>query len=425
MELRLRGAKKNGASIAVISPRGSKVDRMASIRLYAGPEEIGRSLDVVSGRLVEDRDLTARIEQMGFEDCRDFLERVRGVKGIDKNIENICRGLRESERPVIISATGYSREAANLALVLEAMQGAPPGLNFAFQGCNTLGALETGFSPGPGGRDIMGMVNGVIEGSLKALFVMENDPWSLYPDHSRIDEALQKMEFLVVQDLLWTPTADRADLILPSSSHYETSGTFVNYEGRVQRFSKVFDSVKGTEPGWEILKELAVRMGLECDFDSPLEVMEDLAGARAPFKGMDFNSIGEEGKRWNLPSMRRGFYPPSQRVGRPPAEYPYLLLKGSLLFGSEELSNRAPVMEEAIFPVFVEVSAGDAKTEGISDGEEVLVRSVKGEFKVRAKVSKSLISGVVFMPEGLEAGLLNNLLTEDGRDFVRIERWQR
>jgi predicted molibdopterin-dependent oxidoreductase YjgC len=423
MELRLREAVKKGASIGIVNYRGTKVDRMASVLLYRRPEEIEMSLDAIAGRLLERGGLSDKIEKKGFANWNEFFEGVEGPEGIAEDIEDICLGLEGCKNPVIISGVEYSKRVANLTLVLEIMKGAPPGLNFAFKGCNTPGALEIGLSPGEGGMEIKGMVKGAIEGSLKGLFVMENDPFTHYPDRSKIDEALHKIEFLAVQDLILTPTAERADLILPSSSHFETPGTFINYEGRVQRFSKVFGPVEGVRPGWEILKELAVRMGFECSFNSPSEVMVGIAGEIESLKGMDYNSIGDVGKRCSIPGGNKGFYPIAKRVDPPPEQYPYTLITGRLIFGSEDLSNRTPIMTEVIPPVFIELNEEDAKAEGIRDGEEVCVRSVKGGLRVRAKVSKQIPSRVVFIPEGFLANPVNRLLSEDGRDFVRIERW--
>lgn len=423
MELRLREAVKNGASIGIINPRGTKLDTMASVLLYRRPQEIQMTLDAVAGRLLEIEGLPDKIEKMGFANWNEFFEGVQGVEGIARDMEDICSGLEGCKRPVIISGVEYSERVANLSLILEIMKGAPPGLNFAFEGCNTMGALEIGLSPGTGGMDIKGMVRGAIEGSLKGLFVMENDPFTHYPDRSRIDEALDKIEFLAVQDVIMTPSAERADLILPCSSHFETSGTFINYEGRVQKFSKVFGPLEGARPGWEILKELTGRMGFECDFNSPSEVMEGIAGEIETMKEMDYSSIGHVGKRCSIPGGNKGFYPPANKAEPPPDEYPYILITGRLIFGSEDLSNRTQVMSEVIPPVFVELNTEDAEVEGIMDGEEVRVSSVKGELKVRAKVSKRIPSSVVFIPGGFLAHPVNRLLSEQGRDFVRIERW--
>jgi NADH-quinone oxidoreductase subunit G len=422
MELRFRKAVKNGASVGIINHKGTKIDNVASVVLNMRPEEIDMTLDAISGRLLDSEGLTDKIEKTGFAGWNGFFDRVKELERVVKEIEDVCLGLEGCKKPVIISGVRHCESVANLALILEIMKGAPPGLNFAFKGCNTLGVLEMGLSPGEGGMDIKGMVSGAIGGSLKGLFVMENDLLSHYPDRSRIDEAIRKIEFLAVQDTVLTPTAERAHLILPSSSHFETSGTFMNYEGRVQRFSKVFGPVEEARPAWKILKELSVRMGFECDFNSPLEVMEGITGEIEPLKGMDYDSIGHVGKRCSIPGGEKGFYPVTKRVGPPPQEFPYNLITGRLIFGSEDLSNRTRVMSEVIPPVFVEVNGKDAEAEGIRDGEEVLVRSVKGELKARAKVSKLMPSRVVFIPEGLLSGPANRLLTEDGRDFVRLEK---
>jgi anaerobic selenocysteine-containing dehydrogenase len=162
-------------------------------------------------------------------------------------------------------------------------------------------------------------------------------------------------------------------------------------------------------------------MGVECGFDSPEGVTGGIAAATAGFEGMDFPGIGHGGKRLTAQGGPRGFFSAKKKALPPPSDYPYTLVKGRLIFGSEDLSNRAPVMSGVIPPLFVELSEEDATAGGIEDGAEVSVRSRKGELRVSARVSKRIPPGVAFMPEGFGDGPANKLLAEDGHDFVRIE----
>ncbi|MFC1944228.1 FAD-dependent oxidoreductase [Chloroflexota bacterium] len=140
------------------------------------------------------------------------------------------------------------------------------------------------------------------EGKVKAVYLVGENPVPGDFDAARIREALERLEFLVVQDMFLTETAELADVVLPSASFAEKDGTFTNTERRVQRVRQALPPVGGSLPGWKIASELAKRMGgKDFDYNGPLEIMDEVRGLTPGYGGISYSRLEDGGLQWPCP----------------------------------------------------------------------------------------------------------------------------
>jgi NADH-quinone oxidoreductase subunit G len=161
---------------------------------------------------------------------------------------------------------------------------------------NFRGALDMRVAPGDGGLKAQEMFEAVKDGRLRALFVMGADPMGLsHAEGGAVPEALERLELLVVIDPMSTETAKEATFILPSLFCFEDEGTFTNYCGRVQRFSRAVSGPEGCRPDREILRGLSQRMGVDAPYAGPAEVMEEIAREIPAYGSISYGMLGDKG----------------------------------------------------------------------------------------------------------------------------------
>ncbi len=152
--------------------------------------------------------------------------------------------------------------------------------------------------PDAPGLSVPQMVEAAAQGKLAALYIMGENLVLSYPDYSQVKEALQKLDFLVVQDLFLTETAKLADVVLPAASFAEKDGTFTNLERRVQRLRQVIEPQGGAMADWRILCDLATALGYEMDYSHPEEVMEEIRSLAPIYRGISYYRLAEEDLCW-------------------------------------------------------------------------------------------------------------------------------
>ena len=139
-------------------------------------------------------------------------------------------------------------------------------------------------------------------GDVKAVYLVGENPVLTDADSGHVEEALKHLEFLVVQDIFLTETARFADVVLPAASFAEKDGTFTNTERRVQRVRKALEPVGGSRPDWWITCEIARRLGGKgFDFESPAQVMDEIAALTPSYAGISYDRIEEAGLAWPCP----------------------------------------------------------------------------------------------------------------------------
>jgi len=291
--------------------------------------------------------------------------------------------------------------------------------------------------PGEVGLTVMEIMHALEDGTVRALYVMGENPALSDPNLNRTRSSLEKAEFLVVQDIFLTETAEYADVVLPSRCFAEKDGTFTNTERRVQRVRRAVDPPGEARDDWEIVCDLSRAMGYEMSYDGPRQIMEEIAGLTPIYGGVSYDRIDRVGLQWPCPdpehpgtkylhkgkfSRGRGkfhtveFIEPAER---PDDEYPLTLTTGRMLyqFHTGTMSRRSPEVRQVSPDGYVEIHPKVAEEHGISDGDRVEVATRRGAVNTRAQVTAGIVKDCLFMPFHFFEGPAN-MLTNDALDPV-------
>ncbi len=123
------------------------------------------------------------------------------------------------------------------------------------------------------GMNAVEMINAMASGKLAALYIMGDDPVG---SDRHLEQPLDKLEFLVVQDIFLTETAKIADVVLPAAACAEKTGTFTNLERRLQQLNKAEEPVGESRPDWDIIQEIARRMGGPMHYASARDILQEI-----------------------------------------------------------------------------------------------------------------------------------------------------
>ena len=271
-------------------------------------------------------------------------------------------------------------------------------------------------SPAPG-LTVVEMMNAGAEGKLKALYLMGENPMLSDPDQNHVREALEKIDFVVVQDIFLTETAELADVVLPACGFAEKDGTFTNTERRVQLLHKAVDAPGEARLDWEIICGLASRMGYEMSYADAGAIEDEIASLSPIYGGITYDRLDKGPLQWPCPDAEhpgtpylhkgkfsRGlgkFHPVEFVEARelPDEEFPILLTTGRVLehFHTGSMSRRSRVLDALVPAGSIEISSTDAEKIGVADGATVKVTSRRGEIEVAARISPRVLPGAVFL----------------------------
>jgi formate dehydrogenase alpha subunit len=271
-------------------------------------------------------------------------------------------------------------------------------------------------SPTPG-LTVVEMMNAGAEGKLKALYLMGENPMLSDPDQNHVREALKKIDFVAVQDIFLTETAELADVVLPAMGFAEKDGTFTNTERRVQLLHKAIDAPGEARLDWRITCDLASRMGYEMSYADASAIEDEIASVSPIYGGIIYPRLARGPLQWPCPDAEhpgtpylhkgkftRGlgkFHPVEFIEARelPDEEFPILLTTGRILehFHTGSMSRRSQVLDALVPAGSIEISSADAEKIGIADGAMVKVTSRRGEIEVAARISARVLPGAVFL----------------------------
>ncbi len=288
---------------------------------------------------------------------------------------------------------------------------------------------------GEPGLTVVEMTNMAYKGDLKGLYVMGENPLMSDPDLNHVREALSKLEFLVVQDIFLSETAQMADVVLPAASFAEKDGTFTNTARRIQMVRKAIEPLGSNLPDWEIVCKLAGRMGYNMSYGSASDIMEEIAALTPIYGGVHHDRLEGDGLQWPCLSrdhpgtkfLHEGWF--TRGKGRfhavdyrPPAEtpddeYPFLMTTGRLLqhFHSGTMTRRSEVLDILIPECLVEINPEDASRLKVIDGDRVKMVSRRGEIHSKIAVTERISEGAVFVPFHF-AEAAANILTNPALD---------
>jgi formate dehydrogenase major subunit len=288
------------------------------------------------------------------------------------------------------------------------------------------------------GLTVVEITRAALEGGIRGMYIMGENPFLSDPNANKVRSALSRLEFLVVQDIFLTETAEFADVVLPASSYLEKLGTYTNTDRRVQIGRPALETPGEARLDWEILCDVATRMGVPMSYASPAEVFDEFAALTDSYRTFDYENLGSTGKLWPNPDPAHdegptvlfsdGFPTPSGRAKMVPAEwtaapelpdadYPLVLNTGRLLehWHTGSMTRRTRALDALEPEACVYLHPDDARGLGVCEGDEVVIESRRGRITCKARVTTREIQGAVFMPFHFREASAN-LLTLDELD---------
>ncbi len=481
---RILKGQKRGAKVIVLDPRKNQIGHWADIFYTFRPGSDvalfnGLMNVIISEGLADEAFITERTED--YEALKTLVaeytpEKVAEITSVPADgIREIARTYAKGKPAAIIYAMGITqhttgvdnvKSTANLAMLCGNMGIAGGGVNPLRGQNNVQGACDMGGLPnvysgyqavtipdvqkkfqdawgstGPltVGLTVTEMVHAASEGKIRALFVIAENPMISDPDLNHVRHCLEQTEFLVVQDIFLTETAQMAHVVLPGTTFAEKDGTFTNTERRVQRVRKAIEPIGDSKPDWVIICELAKKMGAQgFDFNSPSEVMNEINRLTPSYGGITYERLEELGSiQWPCPNvdhpgtvfLHKGKFargqgkffalPFKEPAEMPDEEYPFTLTTGRIMFHfhTGSMTRRSPKLESEVPEAYVEMNIYDAQKMGLNGHKTVRVTSRRGEIELGVRVTDDIKRGVIFIPFHF-AEAAANMLTNSAIDPV-------
>jgi len=459
-----RAVTQKGAKLIVVDPRRIPIVDFAAVWLR---QKLGTDVAWINGmmhviikeKLFDESYVTSRT--VGLDDIKKTVEKytpefVEGITGIPKDhLIKAARLYASAKAASILYAMGITqhicgtdnvKSIANLAMLCGNVGIEGGGVNPLrgqnnVQGACDMGCLPnvyTGYRrvtdaavretmtkawgvaslPDKPGLTVMEMGKAASEGKLKALYIIGENPLLSDPDLHHARETAKKLDFVVVEDIFLTETAQLAHVVLPSACFAEKEGTFTNTERKVQRVRKAVSSPGEAREDWRIICDLSTRMGYPMGYDSAKAIFEEIARLTPSYCGINFGRLERDGIHWpctgtehpGTPCLHMDQFTCGLGVFHaiewvPPAEvpdeaFPLYLTTGRVLYQyhTGTMTMRSEGLNLLSPECFVEISPGDAGRYGLKDGQEVRVSSRRGEIKAKAKLSGKAVDGTLFIP---------------------------
>jgi len=288
------------------------------------------------------------------------------------------------------------------------------------------------------GLTVVEITRGALEGTVRGMYIMGENPFLSDPNVNKVRQALANLDFLCVQDIFLTETAEFADVVLPASSYLEKLGTYTNTDRRVQIGRPALEPPGEARLDWQILCEVSTRMGVPLAYESPEEIFAEFASLTDAYRHFDYENLGLTGKLWPNPDPanddgpvvlfadgfptangRAKFVPARWTAARelPDAEYPFVLNTGRLLehWHTGSMTRRTRALDNIEPEAFVCLHPDDARELGIDEGTRVEVASRRGRVECKARLTERESRGALFMPFHFREAAAN-LLTLDELD---------
>jgi len=261
------------------------------------------------------------------------------------------------------------------------------------------------------------ILRAAVSGEIRGLWLMGEDVVQSDPHEAEVLKAMEKLDLIVIQDLFFSETARYAHVILPACGCLEQEGTFTNGERRIQHVRPAVPAPGEARPDWLAVCQVAQKLGANWDYDSPADVMDEIARV-APrlFGGVHYDRLGADGLQWPCPSNEHpgtstvhadGFlrgkgklvsidYEASPEHGV--EDYPYLLVTGRLLehYNVGTMTRRTP-QSELVEADLLQIHPEDAERESLKTGDRVLLQSRWGEIEVQAELNLGIAPGTLFL----------------------------
>jgi formate dehydrogenase alpha subunit len=463
MARRVLRAKEKGARVICTDPRKTVTARsLADIHLQLNPGTdvalINAMMSIILAEGLEDKEFI-KSRTAGFDELRKFLSKVdlkqaAEITGIPlEKIKEAAVTYAKADRACILYNQGVCEQSVgvdnvkvytNLALLTGNIGKPGTGVNslrgnLNGEGTGDMGSLAVFYPglvkvsedvakhfgelwgvkslPGEPGLTYMEMLY-----NCPYLYLVGTDPMMVVPDANKLKEALQGAKFLVVQDIFLTETAKLAHVVLPAATWVEREGTHTYVDRRVQKVDKAIDPIGEARPDWQIICQLAERMGHKdkFSFSSAAEIFEEIRECVPTYHGITYERLGKTvgGIHWpclaedhpgtptmylekfNTPDGLGHFQPAEFKPPpeMPDDEYPYVLTTGRSIFHFDggSMTLKTPKLLNEVSRGYVEVNSEDAIKAGVKDRSVVTLTTRRGSIEAEARVSDNVPPGLLF-----------------------------
>jgi len=458
-----RAVRQKNAKLLLVDPRQAKLYPFAHqwLRPKLATDVVlinGMAKMIVDKCLIDQEHVDRRTDN--FEAFRESLrqytpEYIEAETGIPaSDVQQAAWSFAEATQASIVYGNGVTQHIggsstvtalANLAMLTGNIGRRHGGIYALQRDCNAQGACDMGALPNflPGyqtitddqarkrfeelwgtpvptnpGLTVVEMLNQAKDGTVKAMYIVGENPVEGFPNSTLVREALANLDFLVVQDMFMTPTTKLANVILPATSFAEKDGSFTNFEGRVQNVRKAIEPIGNSLPDSEIVIRLAAQMGHAIRFSSPQQVNEEIKASVPLYQGTTYSSeaIGQiqqdrfDSSKIGTRRLYKGQFPngferftttcytPQEQSSQ--NGYAFELVVGTTLyqFGSGVRISKSPRLNRFRAHSFVEICKSDAQQLGIEDGDDVRITSRTDSLVSPAIVSDTVPQGMLYMP---------------------------
>lgn len=326
ISLRVRKAvRKNNAKLILANPAHTEMSRFASQEMIY---KKGNEIALVNGLLnLITNDIKFDSSHFSFEDKEPegirqklksyTLDKVSSTCGVEKDeLQSLKEALVSCKSLMILAGNEILNHLQNkeiiqslnnLLTLTDHLNTRDSGFNLLWQNCNSQGAMDMGLLPDrlPGlvptktGYNFNQMLKAASAGTLKSIYFMQANPFREYPDKNLVKSALEKLDFIVVQDIFASELTEMADVVLPACTFAEKDGIFTNVERRVQKLKKGFEPIRGSKPDWQIINELALNMGQDFSYYSSNQITEEIGKIVKLYLGIKYENLNADGFQWS------------------------------------------------------------------------------------------------------------------------------
>ncbi|MDD4875822.1 MAG: formate dehydrogenase subunit alpha [Dehalococcoidales bacterium] len=484
-------AVKKGAKLVVADPREIQLAKVATLYISQKPGTdvalINGMLNVIIAEDLLDKEFISQRTE-GYDELKELVagftpEKTSEITGIpaDKIIE-AARIYAKGQASTIIYSMGITQHTtgvdnviscANLAMLTGNVGKESTGVNPLrgqnnVQGACDMGALPNVYSgyqavtneelrqkfekawgvklPAEVGVTVTDAINKIESKDIRTIYIMGENPIISDPDSNHTEQALKSLDFLAVQDIFLTETAKLADVVLPGVSFAEKNGTFTSTERKVQRVRKAIEPVGLSRPDWKIITELAAFLGYKMEYDSPSDIMDEIAKFTPSYGGISYDRLEEGGLCWPCPSADHPGTPylHKEQFARPggkgkffavpyraPAElpddeYPLTLTTGRIAFHwhTGTMTRKSWTLDREYPNGYVEINNNDAAKLGIRNKAMVKVTSRRGEITLQAKAVNTIQEGLLFIPFHFAEAAANKLTANNLDPVAKIPEYK-
>lgn len=487
---KIRRAVMAGTKLIVVDPRKIGLSKHAEVHLQLKP---GTNVAFANGMMhiiledgLADMDFI-RSRTEGFEELAAILkdytpDRVAEICGIDEgDLRKAAHLYAKAGKAPIMYCLGVTEHStgtegvmslSNLAMMVGKIGRSGCGINPIRGQNNVQGACDMGCLPGdyPGYQKVSNpdaikkfsdywgvalnekigitatqMPKAVKEGKVRSLFIFGEDPVRTDPDIGHIKKMLKSLDFLVVQELFITKTAEFADVILPGVSYAEKEGTFTNSERRIQRVRKAVELEGDMRLDTDIFTDLMNLMGYPQPRLNASEIMKEISALTPSYGGVSYARLDKgETLHWpcidendkgkpilHIGKFVRGlgyFYPAKYKASAelPDDEYKFTMITGRMLYhyNAGAMTQRTEGLNEIAPASYMEMHYDDAEPMGIKNGDRVKVASRRGKIETVAYLGDKVNQGEVFMTFHFEDGNVNYLTNSATDDFANVPEYK-